>query len=277
MRVFSYREDRIPVAIFTALFVADLAIFAFVDSLLFVALWAALGLLPKAYISAWNHHHQHVATFRYGLPNRLLELVFALQTGVVGYTWVLHHVLGHHGNYLDQTRDESRWKRKDGTTMGALRYTFEVALTAYPRAIGVGLRHRKVLARFVGMVVLTVAVLAALLWARPAAALLLFVLPMVTSLLAVSWATYSHHAGVDSDNHFEASNNTMHPLYNILTGNLGYHTAHHYRQGVHWSRLPALHAKIADRIPKERYLPPSFPLSWVMTPRAEDVVTAARE
>jgi fatty acid desaturase len=121
------------------------------------------------------------------------------------------------------------------------------------------------------MIALTGAVLAALLWFRPVAALLLFVAPMVTSLLAVSWATYSHHAGIDAANHFEASNNTMHPLYNILTGNLGYHTAHHYRQGVHWSKLPELHAKIAAQIPENRYLPPSFPLSLVMTPRADEL------
>lgn len=271
MRVFSYPEDRTPVAVFTALFLSDLAVFLFVDSLWAVAIWTALGLLPKAYISAWNHHHQHVATFRHPLPNRLLEVIFALQTGVVGYTWVLHHVLGHHLNYLDQTKDESRWKRVDGSTMGALEYTLVVAATAYPRAYDVGRRHPKVLARFLGMVALTAAVLGLLLWARPAAALLLFVLPMTTSLLAVSWATYSHHAGIDAESHFEASNNTVHRLYNILTGNLGYHTAHHYRQGVHWSKLPELHAKIAGQIPEARYLPPSFPLSLVMTPRAEEL------
>lgn len=275
MRMFSYREDRIPVAIFTALFLADLAVFFFVDSLWAVGAWAALGLLPKAYISAWNHHHQHVATFRHRLPNRLLEIVFGLQTGVTGYTWVLHHVLGHHLNYLDQTRDESRWKHRDGRTMGALVYTLSVAGTAYPRAIGVGLRHPKVLARFAAMAVVTAAVLGALVWIRPAAALMLYVLPMTTSLLVTSWATYSHHAGIDSDSHFEASNNTIHRLYNILTGNLGYHTAHHYRQGVHWSKLPELHAKIAAQIPASRYVAPSFPLSMVMTPKSEELLRSA--
>jgi fatty acid desaturase len=35
----------------------------------------------------------------------------------------------------------------------------------------------------------------------------------------------------------------------MVTGNLGYHTAHHYKQGVHWSKLPALHEKIKDKIP----------------------------
>lgn len=277
MRLFSYREDRVPVALFALLFLIDLAVLFLVDSLPIVAAWALLMVIPKAYIGAWNHHHQHVATFRARLPNRVLEVIYGLQTGVTGYTWTLHHVLGHHLNYLDQDKDESRWKHRDGRTMSALYYTLDVAATAYPRAFGVGLKHPKILWRHLGMLCVTGLVLGALIWARPVNALLLFALPMVTSLLTVAWATYSHHAGVESDEHFTASNNTIHRLYNILTGNLGYHTAHHYRMGVHWSRLPALHAKIAAHIPENRYLEPSFPLSLVMTPRADELLRARDE
>ena len=46
----------------------------------------------------------------------------------------------------------------------------------------------------------------------------------------------------------------MSPIYNLLTGNLGYHTAHHHKQGLHWSRLPELHEKIKDKIPENLYL-----------------------
>ncbi|RLA27333.1 MAG: fatty acid desaturase, partial [Gammaproteobacteria bacterium] len=50
---------------------------------------------------------------------------------------------------------------------------------------------------------------------------------------------------------FQASYNNTNRLFNLLTGNLGYHTAHHYRQRLHWSKLPELHEKIKDRIPLE--------------------------
>ncbi|WP_399323377.1 fatty acid desaturase [Thiomicrorhabdus lithotrophica] len=47
--------------------------------------------------------------------------------------------------------------------------------------------------------------------------------------------------------------------FNTLTGNLGFHTAHHYKQGgVHRSKLPALHEKIKDKIPKECFKPSFF-------------------
>ena len=57
----------------------------------------------------------------------------------------------------------------------------------------------------------------------------------------------------DTQNEFEASYNNLNPIFNLLTGNLGYHTAHHHKMGVHWSKLPDLHATIADKIPQELY------------------------
>ena len=92
-----------------------------------------------------------------------------------------------------------------------------------------------------------------LVWYKPLQALFLFVLPMMTSLLFTAYVTYEHHSGLDTQNEFEASNNNLNPLYNTLTGNLGYHTAHHHKQGVHWSKLPQLHETIKDKIPAHLY------------------------
>ncbi|MBT4892605.1 MAG: fatty acid desaturase, partial [Gammaproteobacteria bacterium] len=86
---------------------------------------------------------------------------------------------------------------------------------------------------------------------KPAAALLLFVFPMITGLFMTAWATYEHHAGLNTDDLYQASSNNTNRWYNLFTGNLGYHTAHHYKGGLHWSKLPQLHEKIKDNIPKE--------------------------
>ena len=61
---------------------------------------------------------------------------------------------------------------------------------------------------------------------------------MALSLFITAWHTYFHHAGLDTQDDYEASHNIVHKWYNILTGNLGYHTAHHIRGGMHWSKLP---------------------------------------
>jgi len=264
--VFKHKEDIVPSTIFVLLIVLDFIMYFTIESTwLLVGYWL-LMLLPKGTICAWNHHHQHVSTFKSVFMNRLMEQVYALHTGQTTNLWVLHHVLGHHYNYLDQTIDESRWKRKSGEKMGELEYTLDVTFTAYQRAYAVG-KSKEIYKRHLDAFLLygsiTALIVLALVIYKPMQGFFLFALPMFVSLMFTAWVTYEHHAGLDTDDHMHASYNTMSPFFNKLTGNLGYHTAHHYRQGVHWSRLPALHEKIKHKIPDELYTQSLFDVfSW---------------
>ena len=237
--------------IFLTVTVIDFALYFAVDNLWVIAAYWLMMIPIKGVISAWNHHHQHVPMFRPKALNRLLELSFALHTGATTNAWVLHHVHGHHKNYLDQNLDESRWRLSSGRTMGYFEYTLMTTLTSYTRAYGVGRNHPRLRRAFIVWGSITLALVAALVFFNPIKGLLLFVFPMITSLLITIAATYRHHSGLDTDNHMEASRNYVGGFHNKLTGNLGYHTAHHYRQGVHWSKLPELHAEIAEKIPEE--------------------------
>lgn len=106
-----------PVLCILALSALDFTVYALVDSLALLLGYFVLMVLPKAHICAWNHHHQHTPTFRHKLPNRVLEFFYALHTGVTTHLWLLHHVYGHHLNFLDQSKDESRWARADGLSL----------------------------------------------------------------------------------------------------------------------------------------------------------------
>lgn len=256
--MFRHREDRVPVALIATLTALDILVYCLVDQPLLLAGYFLLTIVPKGLVSAFNHHHQHVPTFRRTGLNRALEVMYGLHTGMPTHLWTLHHVLGHHLNYLDQEKDQSRWKRKDGTQMGVLEYAFVTALTAYPRALAVGKRHRRLLAPFIGWSTVTWGIALGLTWMKPMAGALVFLVPMMTCLVYTSWVTYDHHAGLESDSPFEGSFNIMNRWFNLLTGNLGYHTAHHYKQGIHWSRLPALHAEIAHKIPARCYVRSTF-------------------
>ena len=262
MAIFRHREDRLPVALFAAYFAADLWVFATAESWWFPILWLILGFIPKGWISSWNHHHQHLPFFRPAWANRLLEMMFAFQTGVSSHAWYLHHVVGHHKNYLDQKLDESRWERRDGTTMRELEYAAYTAAMAYPVAWRVGKdypKERMILASMLGV---HVVLLGLAFGYRPYNAFFVLFLPSLVSLFLTAWATYFHHAGLRTDDHLEASYNVMHRGYNIATGNLGYHTAHHSRHGMHWSKLPAYHAKIEAGIPQNLYRTPGIPFKW---------------
>ena len=102
--IFRFKEDRWPVALILCLTIIDFALYFTVTSLsVFLAYFAAM-LIPKGVICAWNHHHQHLFTFRNKTLNRILEFFYALHTGVTTHLWRLHHVLGHHLNFLDQEK-----------------------------------------------------------------------------------------------------------------------------------------------------------------------------
>lgn len=258
MPLLKYREDRAPVLFALGLTAVDVMMYLWVGSPGWLLAYWLLMLIPKGILSAWNHHHQHVSTFRSTALNRVLELSYALHTGMTTNAWVLHHVLGHHQNFLDQEKDESRWKRADGRTMGMLEYTLSVSATAYPRAYQVGRRFPQHMRPFVIYTGLTALLVAGLIAYKPLAGIMLFLLPMVCSMLYTVWVTYDHHSGLDTDNHFQASYNNLNTWFNRLTGNLGYHTAHHHRQGIHWSKLPELHAKIEHHIPAHLYRKSTF-------------------
>ncbi|MCG8412694.1 MAG: fatty acid desaturase [Pseudomonadales bacterium] len=251
LAAFKHAEDRWPVFIILSLSVLDFALYFWLDNPYLLGLYFYLMIIPKSQICAWNHHHQHAPTFRQTWLNRLLEFFYALHTGVTTNLWVLHHVYGHHLNYLDQSKDESRWRRKDGSQMGELEYSLLTTLTAYPRGYQVGKKHPTEQRDFLLFTALTFAIVISLVLIKPVAGLLLFVFPMIMGLFMTAWATYEHHAGLNTSDQYEASFNNLNRWYNLFTGNLGYHTAHHYNGGLHWSKLPKVHERIAHKIPPE--------------------------
>ena len=263
--MFKYSADRLPVATIFLITLLDFYLFLTLDNIWFLVGYFLFMIIPRACISAWNHHYQHRHAFKSDILNRVWEFFLALHTGVTTNLWVLHHNFGHHKNFLDQDKDESRWKKKDGTTMGIIEYTLTVALTAYPRGFKVGESFPKQQQQFVLYGNITLLILLALTFYNPLNALFVFILPMASSLLYTSLATYKHHVGLDTQDEFAASHNNLSPLYNFFTGNLGYHTAHHYKQGIHWSKLPELHEKIKHKIPAHCFIQKRFVVLKILT------------
>ena len=262
MSIFRQKADQLPITIISLYFALDLVIYFTVENPWFVVTWFLLGIWPKGNICAWNHHHQHYLTFKSPVYNRILEIIFGFQTGITTKVWFLHHVLGHHKNYLDQELDESRWMNKDGSTKSEIGYTLEVGLTSYYRVFKVGLKNRRHLNDVVLMMALQVSLLILLFSYNWFNALFIFLLPMIVGLFLTAWATFDHHSNLDTKNEFEGSRNILDPFYNLMTGNLGYHTAHHVKHGLHWSKLPEYHASIEHLIPAHCYLEVGVPYSW---------------
>jgi len=253
--------DYYPITVILLVLVIDLVILLFSPSILIPIAWAIVSLNIKGWICSWNHHHQHCKFFAVSWVNRFIELVMGLHTGILGETWVLHHTLGHHLNYLDQTKDESAWKKPNGKLMSHLEYTLRVGILAYPIAFKVGKRYPKSRNKLIQNIFLTIFVLGLLSWINWFNTLIIFIMPMIVLLFMTVYVTYHHHAGLDHDDPYQATYNVTDRWYNFFTCNLGYHTAHHLQCGRHWSELPKFHEEIKENIPAHLYKDPGFPFS----------------
>ncbi len=257
------RIDYYPITIILLVLGIDLFIFFFSRSLWPLIIWMPLSLNIKGWICCWNHHHQHYNFFTVPWANRLIELIMGLQTGIVGEAWVLHHTLGHHLNYLDQSLDESAWKTPQGRLMSRLEYTLKVTLMSYPKAFKVGERHLKSRNKLIQNLLLTALVLGVLCYIDWLKTLIMFIIPMVFLLFMSVHETYNHHAGLDEEDPHKATYNITDRWYNLCTCNLGYHTAHHLQCGRHWSELPQLHEEIKHKIPAHLYREGTFPFNLI--------------
>jgi fatty acid desaturase len=244
--------DVFPVAVMGAVFAVQLAIFLCVDSPLRVTVAVALLFPIQVNFAGMCHNHHHLNTFRQRSLNRAFEVMMFLQLGMLPYGYTLHHNIGHHTHYMDPERDPNRWRREDGSTMGPWEFAWVLFLRMYPTVIRIGRNHPVIFRKFLRMFWVCMAVLASLVAIDPVNALLVFVAPLPPALYLQAQATYYQHAGLFERDPLLASRSALDPLYNLRTGNLGYHTAHHLRPALHWSRLPEFHAEIASRIPRNR-------------------------
>jgi beta-carotene hydroxylase len=256
-RLLRYTADRSSVTYVLATFAAHLLVLTCASPTV-AAICVVPLFLSSVLVAPLNHHHQHLGVFHSRGLNRVYDIVLALLTGIGPYGWVLHHNLGHHQNYLNQPpklpADESRWTRADGSLMGRIEYSLHLLLLHQVDIVRVGLKHPKVFRSYLLMKLPLYALIALGLYFYGVVFLLAFLVPGFLTLVHTCWATYEHHAGHHADDHFSASVNRENRLLNILNWNLGYHTAHHLRPGVHWSLLPELHASIRSRIPEEQLL-----------------------
>lgn len=247
--LFRHRAD-IPAALFiVAVLALQLAIFFLVDDPVDAIGWVVLLMLAQVSSGAICHNHHHVNIFTRRPLNRLLEVVMYLQTGTSPMSWTLHHNIGHHHEYLNPQRDPSAWLHPDGRPMARLYYDLVNAAMIYPQIWRIGRDYPQLFARFLRWFVISNLVLLGFFLIDPLMTLIVFIVPMAILLVLLLDNTYLQHSGLELDDHLVASRSVENRLYNLSSWNLGFHAAHHLRPGIHWTELPALHARIRPQLP----------------------------
>jgi fatty acid desaturase len=251
---------------------ADLQTLAYMAgaSILLVVQWQGDGLVWWLYLptlalafatSIMNHNHCHCPLWRSPLLNELSHAWFTVFQGHPGFVFALCHQSNHH-RHRNRSEDWTRtWRRwDDNDLLGFLRHPFESVVILVPH-IG---RHLAALRRAHPRVFRRECVhyLLLLVWngsalaVDPVKALLLVIVPQLFALFFLLAANYFQHAHTDEASATAHSRNFL-GLVNPLFFNIGLHSAHHLSGTLHWSKLPALHARIASRI-DPRVVEPGF-------------------
>jgi beta-carotene hydroxylase len=257
------RHDIWPILVTCILFSLQLA------TLFLPLLWSVILTFVIIFLcgttAAFQHHHGHCAVFKNKRINEILDSIMSLQSGITPYAWVLHHNIGHHGNYMNQYPqkgeeiiDASNWSREDGSVMTRWEYVWFNRTRMHPRCTEVGNKAKKIFNKYVIFRRVHFVVLALLLilgttvggWQGFIFSCVVFLLIPQMMVAFVFETTYDHHSGLFTDNKYEASRNILGSFYNLFRLNLGFHTAHHIKPGLHWSDLPQYHASIEQHIPE---------------------------
>ena len=88
--------------------------------------------------------------------NEILDTMMSFQTGITPYAWVLHHNIGHHGNYMKQypiaqkaNLDASNWSREDGSVMRRWEYVWYNRKRMHSRCTDIGQKSGKIFEKYV--------------------------------------------------------------------------------------------------------------------------------
>jgi fatty acid desaturase len=220
------------------------------------------------------HLHVHRPFSTRTWLNVLLDLSMGLTTGMTASNWRIQHRYGHHRGIDQPYRPDREWEMARYSALGALSYTtrsiwptfWHPVVESFRKGVldnvTVPISYRWA---FIEQSLLIGVVLALFAW-QPIL-VLTFLIPWYATIYFISrYVDYLNHYGCDekSANPYEHSNNSLSRMFNQICHNFGYHTAHHLRPTAHWTELPAIHERIAHRIPP--HLLKTFSWSCLLLP-----------
>lgn len=232
-----------------------------VTTAMFIAQWIWIGMNPFFYawylfmsvsVSVMTHNHNHLPMWNSKRMNLFTDWWLTVFYGFPIFAWIPTHNKNHH-----------RFNNREGDDSITYRISERnnfLTLISYPtisgyyqqRAIKEYLKEQKIKNKEKFRVCISqYAVL--LLWLAAAfildweKALLFVVIPQQVSLFSVLIFNYVQHVHANEESEWNHSRNFT-GLLNLLLFNNGYHTIHHHKAGLHWSKAPEAHKEIESNI-----------------------------
>ncbi|MCX6938816.1 MAG: fatty acid desaturase [Verrucomicrobia bacterium] len=221
-----------------------------------IPLW--LGLYPAGWLAVMSanvkHNHMHRRTFRARWPNLALDHWLGWLTGTTATSILTEHNLRHHGH----SNTEHDFVRADlvgfrSQLLNVLCFFPSAAWELYirkPLDFRLWWRtNRPLFWRALAEQASLWGIFTTLLFIDWRVALLCVALPWLHGQWWLVTFNLLQHQALAPDDPWHNSRNITGRWFNFFFFNVGFHTAHHLRPTLHWSELPAYHAReIAPRI-----------------------------
>jgi fatty acid desaturase len=201
------------------------------------------------------HNSMHLPIFSSSLLNRLFCLVMTIGYGHPVTTFISGHNISHHP-FTQQRLDHMRTSkvRYKVHFLNLILFYFHVAGDVMKSDFKYMLLQRRlkrrgynhVLQEFTSML----SVMIPLLYINPFKFLIIWQIPRFFASYGIVTMNILQHDGCDDDTlpdgkmNMNSARNFTGTLINFLTFNNGYHTIHHIRPGLHWSRIPSEHERV---------------------------------
>lgn len=205
-----------------------------------------------------QHGHAHEPVFFSGTLNRLYDFGLLLASGNSTALWRLHHVYGHHRDYLSRGGGLSgpgrfarfgRFQRLAFTVLGdavSLADALVVARGLPPRIARPLLRQA-----FFDVLVVGLACAILSVFSLPKTGFVVLGMNLVLRWL-VFYAAFNHHRQESEGQVFSAFESSITQLQSSAWQlHIGLHAAHHFKPRAHWSELPTLTKTLLPRLPRE--------------------------
>ena len=227
----------------------------------------------------FSHNHNHSPTFKSRSLNAFYSAWLSVFYGFPTFAWIPTHNLNHH-KYVNKAGDATiTWRySKKNTWLVASTYYFVSAywqsdvIKEYIAKAKAGNRplYRQIIGQYATLVgvqsgLLALAIVVATTWHHLPwwRGIIIWFFGFGVSAMFANWSmifiNYIQHVHADPWSVHNHSRNFVGKLGNWMVFNNGYHTAHHESAGLHWSKLPELHAKI------EQFIDPQLKEASIVT------------
>jgi len=193
------------------------------------------------------HNHLHRGAFRNKSLNRWVGRLWTIPSGWPSYFWQYKHTVIHH-KHVGEPCDWIQPRRQpNGHYESIQRYVLFHWPWRYARCLWREFANgpKRVRNAAINELLLFLPLWIAPFFLDPLLAAGLWIYPhWFGSAFILGTGMYTQHAGGTTATKYSGSTTFLSEFFNLTMFNVGYHTEHHANPSEHWSRLPALHARL---------------------------------